>query len=114
MAQQVLDSLCEQIEGCETLAFVDLSTRMVLITNSQTPESQDTLNAMCQDAALVLKNGQTAMTGSAGRLQVFLRAEQVPNDALCCVCTTGTDMAALLSAAKTCLSEISDGGSSDE
>jgi len=51
MVQDALDRVCNGTEGCESLAFVDLSTRMVLVSNADTPESQDTLNLLCAEAA---------------------------------------------------------------
>ena len=109
MVQEALNALCDKFDGCETLAYADLSTRMVLVTNSKTPESQDTLNALCQEADLLLKSGDCAISGSAGQMHLFVRATKEPSDALCCKCTAGTDFAGLIPALQSCLDSISDG-----
>jgi hypothetical protein len=114
MVQKVLDTLCEQVEGCATLAFVDLSTRMVLITNSGTPESQETLNALSVEADILLQSGTTALSGTSGEMHVFLRADNEPSDVMCCICGLGTDVAQLLPAAQDCLNAISNGDAADE
>ena len=112
MVQDALNALCEQFDGCETLAFADLSTHMVLVTNSQTPESQDTLNAICQEAGLLLQDGDSAMSGTAQQIRLFVKAQDEPSDALCCVCKPDTDFAVLFPALQSCLDDISQGGTS--
>ncbi|MEM6407972.1 MAG: hypothetical protein AAF700_06085 [Pseudomonadota bacterium] len=113
MAQKVLDLLCEEVTGCKTAAFVDLSTRMVLVTNGANTESQDTLNAMCQEAELMLVGGDTAMVATNGHMRLYLRGEREPNDALCCVCAMDTNFSELIAKAKSSLSEISGDAGND-
>ncbi len=107
MVQDALDKVCNGTEGCESLAFVDLSTRMVLVANADTPESQDTLNLLCAEAAVLLNEGQIAMAATAEHVHVFLRSAADPSDALCCICAPGTDFAAFVPVAQACLAEIS-------
>lgn len=114
MVQKALDLLCDQFKGCETLAFVDLSTHMVLVANSTSPESQDTLNTMCRDAGAMLKSGNSALAGSDKRLLLFLRAEAEPSDALFCVCDLNTDLDEFMPSAQECLNSLSNGGAADE
>lgn len=109
MAQNPLDQMCDAIAGCETLAFLDLSTRMVLLKNSATPASQDMLNAICAEAEQVLKSGAVGLVASRERLTIFLRSATMPSDALCCVCAIGTDVEAVLSMGQSCLAEIGGG-----
>ncbi|MEL6410773.1 MAG: hypothetical protein AAGK67_12520 [Pseudomonadota bacterium] len=109
MGQQTLDELCEKIAGCETLAFIDVSTRMVLLKNAASPESQDFLNAMCREASFLLEGGTTAMVTTKDRLKLFLRSEIEPTDVLCCICAVDTEIKELIPAAKDCLSAISTG-----
>ncbi|MCY4181045.1 MAG: hypothetical protein OXC60_15165 [Litoreibacter sp.] len=113
MAQKVLDLLCDEVAGCKTAAFVDLSTRMVLVTNGTNTESQDTLNEMCQEAELMLVGGDTAMVATSGHMRLYLRDDAEPNDALCCVCETDTNFPELIAKAKACLSEISNVSGND-
>jgi hypothetical protein len=107
MVQNALDAACAENEGCETLAFIDLSTRMALVTNSDTPESQDTLNTLCAEAALMLLSGDVALVGTKNRLHLFLRSDTDRSDALCCICSPSTDVAKLIPTAQACLSKIS-------
>lgn len=111
MVQNALNALCDQFDGCETLAYADLSTRMVLVTNTKTPESQDTLNALCQEANLLLEKGNCAMSGTVGQLHLFVRATNEPSDALCCICSGEADVAELIPALQSCLDTIGDDGS---
>jgi len=110
MVQDALDRVCNGTDGCESLAFVDLTTRMVLVSNADTPESQDTLNLLCAEAAVLLDEGQIAMAATADRVHVFLRSPADPSDALCCICAPATDFAAFVPAAQACLAAISGGG----
>lgn len=106
MAQNPLDQLCDDIAGCETLAFFDLSTRTVLLKNTSSTETQDTLNALCGTAALMLEDGATGMVATPEGLTVFLRSASMPSDVLCCVCATDTDIDHVLAAGQTCLDEL--------
>ena len=107
MVQDALDKVCNDTQGCESLAFVDLSTRMVLVTNADTPESQDTLNLLCAEAALLLDEGQIAMAATADHVHVFLRSAADQSDALCCICAPGTNFTTFVPAAQACLTAIS-------
>lgn len=107
MVQDALNAVCEDIDGCESIAFVDLSTRMVLVSNASTPESQDTLNMLCTEAVMLLDTGQVAMAAGSDQLHLFLRSSAEPADALCCICTPDTDFRALVPAAQACLASIS-------
>ncbi len=109
MAQNLLDQLCDKIAGCETLAFFDLSTRMVLLKNSGTPQSQDALNTMCKEAEVVLEDGAVSLLGSDTQFTIYLRSDKVPTDVLCCVCALDTDVEDVLTLGQTCLEEIGGG-----
>ncbi|MGB3147870.1 MAG: hypothetical protein WBA91_08960 [Paracoccaceae bacterium] len=113
-----LDALKERFPACETLAFADLSTGMVLVTNSDTPLERRGLDQLCGEAELLLggagsrplgeKPAAMALVSSQDRVRLFLRAGQEPNDALCCVVTPELDLAAFLPAADATLQKISD------
>ena len=106
MAQNPLDQLYEALDGCETLAFLHLTTRTVLLKNEATPESQDALNALCVEAALVLKDGPVGLLANSDRLTLFLKSNTLPSDALCCVCAKDTDVERFLALGQTCLAEL--------
>ena len=119
MVVDALDALQNKFAGCETVAFADLSTQMILVTNSETQYRRETLDMLCAEAALALgsKNkpmlgdqaGDAAFVATRNQLRIFLRASQEPSDVLCCVCAPDIDIAGFLSDARPCLEKISNG-----
>ena len=119
MATEDLDTLQSQFPECETLAFADLSTDMILVTNTNAPLQREALNALCADAAKSLGkpgspnfgDGQsnTAMVATRDKLTIFLRADGEPADVLCCVCQPTINVSAFLGAARPTLQKISSG-----
>ncbi len=120
MVADALDALQNDFEGCETIAFADLSTQMILITNTGTSHRRETLDSLCAEAALTLGTSKkiavgtapssTAIVAEPEQLRVFLRADKEPSDVLCCVFRPGLDIATFLPAARACLEQISSGG----
>ncbi|MFU8824962.1 hypothetical protein [Yoonia sp.] len=120
MTMPHLDNLQDQHPACETLAFADLSTRMVLVSNTTTPLTREGLDALCAEAAMTfgpddkpaLGNtpSETVIIATAGQIRIYLRTIAAPQDALCCVCAPDVDMAAFVSDARACLKKISDAG----
>lgn len=119
MVAEALDALQSDFDGCETIAFADLSTQMILITNTGTSHPREKLDNLCAEAALTLGSSKKVAIGTApssmaiitepDQLRLFLRARKEPSDVLCCVCKPGLDISAFLSAAHTCLEKISSG-----
>ncbi len=119
MVVDALDRLQSSFAGCETLAFADLSTQMILVTNSTTASPRETLDALCKEAALTLgtkgkiavgsDQSATAIVSGQDQLRVFMRASQEPSDVLCCVCQPDVDVVEFLPAARACLEQISGG-----
>lgn len=110
MVQDELNAVCERVEGCETVAFVDLSTRMSLLTNENTPESQDTLALLVAEAALGLDKGHTALVGHASRVHLFVKSQTEDADALCCILKLDTDIDKALPELRACIAKLSDEG----
>ena len=119
MVVDELDALRERYEDCTALAFADLSTKMILVADSGSNLRREALDALCAEAALLLgANGKPALADkssdlasvvTSGQLRVFLRAEQEPNDVLCCVCGPMMDSDAFVADALACLNVISGG-----
>lgn len=119
MVVDALDALQGSFAGCETLAFADLSTQMILVTNTDASARRETLDMLCSEATLSLgTKGKiaigsdpsiTAIVAAHDQLRVFLRASQEPTDVLCCVCQPGFDVTEFLPAARACLEKISSG-----
>lgn len=119
MVLKLLDNLHDQFPGCETVAFADLSTLVILVTNSDTPHHREELDALCAEAAASFGPPQAPALGStpAGmvfvatpdRLRIYLRDADEPDDALCCVCSHDIAIPQFLAAARACLEKISHG-----
>ena len=120
MVADALDALQDKFSGCDTIAFADLSTQMILVTNTTTSHRREALDNLCAEAALTLGTSRKMSIGTAPsttavvvgpeQLRVFLRAEKEPTDVLCCVFQPGLDVAAFLPEARACLEHISSGG----
>lgn len=109
MVQDVLNKVCARFEGCDTLAYADLSTDLVLATNDDSSLPRDTLNTLCAEARVVLNGGDLALIGTAKGFRIFLRAASEPDDGLICICDLGTDVEAVVPAAQACLAELTRG-----
>lgn len=119
MTRAALDLLHDQYPGCETLAFADLATQMVLISNTQSPLSREGLDALCAEAALVFGADNAPAIGdnpagqvlvaTARHLRIYLRTISEPHDALCCVCDHDIPVDAFMRDALSCLHRISYG-----
>lgn len=120
MVSDDLDALHSKFPSCETLAFADLSTNMILVTNTESPQQREALDTLCAEAALTLGSvdnpsiGDTtsdaAFIATKDQIKIFLRAENEPSDVLCCICGPDLDIPAFLSEARPCLQKISGGG----
>lgn len=121
MVSDELDALQSRFPDCETLAYADLTTGMVLVTNRATPLERHGLNRLCADAALVLGAAETAppfgtspatsaVVSDQDGVSLFLRAEGQPGDALLCVGRGGLDLATFIPEARACLQRISEDG----
>lgn len=119
MVVDELDALLDDFEGCTALAFADLSTRMILVTDSRSNLRREALDTLCAEAAVLLgaksqpiladRPSNTATVSTPTEMRVFLRAEADPNDVLCCICGPKVDAAAFVSEAVKCLDRISSG-----
>ncbi|MEO1640654.1 MAG: hypothetical protein AAFU41_15540 [Pseudomonadota bacterium] len=116
MVVDELDALREKFDGCDTLAFADLSTQMILVTNSGSTLRREALDNLCAEAALVLGSkgdpalGQNptnqAIVLNKRAARIFVRSAAEPSDALCCICGPETDIAGLTAEATACLDRI--------
>ena len=114
-----LDALQDKFDGCETIAFADLSTQMILVTNTNANHRREVLDRLCAEAAMALGTAKkpafgdtpssAAFVATKNQLRIFLRAPDEPTDVLCCVCRPDVDVASFLSDARPCLEKISSG-----
>ena len=119
MVVDELDTLLSGSAGCQTIAFADLSAQMILVTDTASNLPREKLDRLCRQAVGVLGvngrpvlgdlPGQTAVVADPSGLNVFLRASDEPDDALCCVCTPEVDLDKFVADATACLNRISNG-----
>lgn len=109
MVQKALNAVCNTFDGCETLAYADLSTQLVLATNETASQTRDALNDLCAEAKLVLDAGHLAVVGTGSGFRLFFRDRSEPSDCLICVCSFKADLSKLFPAAQQCLADIASG-----
>lgn len=117
MVVNELDALRDKYKGCLTIAFADLSTQMILVTDSGSNHRREVLDKLCAEAALLLGSGaklalglqpsNAAIVANKSALRVFVRANDEPNDVLCCICASSVDAGAFLADARASLDRIS-------
>jgi hypothetical protein len=124
MVLRHLAALREEIDDCQLVALVDLSSAIVLGVSARDKRPQEKLDAYCETAAELLV-GKTALI-FAGALDtqqpadlsqsvistkdqttVFLRSATETSEALILVCAPTVDISQVLSTAKTKLATIS-------
>lgn len=120
MVTQLLDQLNDRFPGCDTLAFADLATQMILITNSASSYQRAALEALCAEATLLFGPPGTATLGAApantifvatpDHLRIYLRDPAAPTEALCCLCHHTAQLDDFVTAARDCLGQISHAG----
>ena len=112
-----IQNLVENADGCNLVAFADISSKMVLLSKSEIPMAQEKLDGLCLEAAVAFDGAlaklnetaspTTAIVANGTGTNVFLRATPGSNDVLCCMCTPDADVNALLPAARVTLEKIS-------
>jgi hypothetical protein len=115
-----LNELREEFEGCNLVAFADLSSKMVLLTSSSKKIPQENLDHLCAEAATLFKGAAaqlnrdaapiTAMAVDGDKSNIYLRNEAGSDDVLCCVCDRDVDLTAFLASAQARLDQIMPGG----
>lgn len=117
MSSDVLKSLTEAHPGCRTVVFADLSTRMVLVSESRRPLHREALQALALRGRALLTavdsdpiDPETACDAAfavhADELAVFLRVPGAPGDALCCLCDPDIALDAFVADARGCLDAL--------
>ena len=119
MVVDALDDLKQSDPSCQMLAFADLSTQMILVTDSSASHPREQLDALCTEAATLLGGRKkpilgteptnTAIWSTQSSVRVFLRAAGEPDDVLCCVCAPDVNVDKFVARASACLAQISNG-----
>ncbi|MBM7067981.1 hypothetical protein [Actibacterium sp. 188UL27-1] len=118
-----LDSLRSAFPDCQTVAFADLSSRMILKTSSAQKTPQELMDRLCEEAVSIFgdigsnlslsddTDAAQAVVFTSTSLKIFLRGAQEPADILCCVCSPSIDVDSFLRHAQPALDRISQGPS---
>ena len=89
-----LEAFRQESEGCEIVAFLDISARTVLAWDGSLKWPQEHLDGLCEIARSILTVGskaetveepQTAMLARPTGCFLFLRAAPGASEVLCCV-----------------------------
>ena len=117
-----LNDLRARFPGCRIAAFADLSTGMVLVSSTQKPTGQETLDALCHAALRLfapgmptgLNSAQSGPSGNTpwyavscfrGQLACFVRSPVLAEEAVCMVCSDPAEIQQLTAAAHGLLCE---------
>ncbi|MEL6522115.1 MAG: hypothetical protein AAFQ66_14195 [Pseudomonadota bacterium] len=118
-----LDGLRSAFPACETVAFADLASKMVLKTSSGSKAPQEQIDQLCAEAISVFgdigpnlsmsdsDSATQAVVFTSTSLKIFLRGAQEPSDILCCVCAPTINVDDFLRLAQPALDRISQGPS---
>lgn len=117
MSADSLKALSDSHAACRTVVFADLTTRMVLLSESRTVlhrEAQQAL-AMRGGRLLSVMDGDvpdpetawdTAYSIGPDEIAIFLRVPDAPTDALCCLCAPDIDLESFAADARGCLNRL--------
>ncbi len=121
---EALDAMRSDLPGCSLVAYADLSSLLVLSTSSVVKPMQEQLDALSQAAQIALDGtladgaasvwddeaagepAQTALLLTESEARVILRAGGTSAEALVCVCTPDSDLAAVIARGQAALDDI--------
>ena len=117
-----LKELREEFDDCNLVAFADLTSKMVLLSNSPKKVAQENLDQLCTEAAALFigaaaklnKDGAplVAMVTDGNKSNIYLRNKPDGEDVLCCVCGPDVDLNGFLTSARARLDQIMPGDES--
>ena len=113
MSASALTALTESHAACRTALFADLTTSMVLLSESRSRIHREAQQALALRGARLLSaldeaipETDTAISVSADEIAVFLRVADAPSDALCCLCGPDIDLESFAADARSCLNAL--------
>jgi hypothetical protein len=124
VALGAIDSLAAIMKAypeARLIAFADLSSRMILASQTRDEVTQEHLDQLCKQARASFDDPlfglsveafgepQAAVVMGQSALRVFVRSEADPADALCCVCDPALDLAAFVASLRETLDDFASG-----
>lgn len=118
----VIESLAVLVKTfpqAKLVAFADLSSSMILASQGSRSMTQEHLDRLCKQARASFDDPMFALTMEAfsepqaavllgdDGVQVFMRSESEPADALCCICDHGIDLSGFVEKLRETLDSVS-------
>lgn len=111
MTPSALADFRSRLPDCELVVFADIGSRTVLGSDGALRYPQEHLDALCDTAAELFRDGPDLGAGpvehvmfvSATGSRVFLRAANSPREALCCIGAPAMDFTVLLAEGRAAL-----------
>lgn len=108
MTPKALADFRERLPDCELAVYADIGSGTVLLSNGTLRYPQEYLDALCECAAQLFRQGVEFEGASADPIlffgptggRAFFRSPQDPSEALCCICGPATDVSRLLDLAR--------------
>ncbi|TAG25887.1 MAG: hypothetical protein EAZ40_05150 [Rhodobacterales bacterium] len=116
-----LGAVIKAFPQTRVVAFADLSSRMILASQGRDDVTQEFLDQLCQQARTSFDDPlfslsveafgepHSALVIGPDGVRVFLRSENEPADALCCVCDHSIDLPGFVAKIRETLDKISAG-----
>lgn len=116
-----LGAVVKAFPEARLIAFADLSSRMILASSGKATYTQEHLDTLCDQARTAFDDPMFALSVEAfgephaalvmalDGVQIFLRSETEPGDALVCVCDHSIDLAGFVAKIRETLDAISAG-----
>lgn len=116
-----LAASCKDFPQARVVAFADLSSSTVLASQGRANVTQEHLNMLCSQARASFDDPLFSLSVEAFgepnaavimdqvSVRVFLRSENDPADAICCICDHGIDLAAFVARVRDILEQLDAG-----
>jgi hypothetical protein len=113
-----LGAVIKAFPQTRVVAFADLSSRTILASQGADDVTQEHLDGLCQQARASFDDPLFALSVEAfgephsalvmgdDSVRIFLRSENEPADALCCICDHSIDLAAFVARLRETLDSI--------
>ena len=113
MTPRALSEFRAKLPDCELAVYADIGSGTVLSADGALRYPQEYLDALCACAAELFsedaseQDSDHVMFMSATGSRAWFRSANVPNEALCCICAPGVDLARLITASRGVLGQSS-------
>ena len=116
-----LAAACKDFPQARVVAFADLSSSMILASQGRANVTQEHLNQLCRQARASFDDPLFALSVEAfgepnsavvmdhDSVRVFLRSENDPADAICCICDHDIDLAGFVAKIRWTLDQVEAG-----